>query len=153
MGGGKHSISNFLWKKKNKQTKHWLNILKQPAIKSMTGSLSMAINTGGALLKMWQVCAATLTPILKHPTPWMTLFLFFTFCSHLMTPIFKMLSLNDMILRNKMLSLVFFLRNALTEWPPLDMYPIFVWKEGFIVTGRLPFCTKIESLTKWPPFS
>ena len=47
---------------------------------------------GGALPKnMWRVCAATLTPIFKPPvTEWLPFF--FTFCSHLMTSIFKMLS-------------------------------------------------------------
>ena len=67
---------------------------------------------------------------------WMTPFLFFTFCSHLMTPIFKMLS-----------HLMTFLRNIYrwnwascshwmtpifpNKWPP-RIYPIFVWKEGFM---------------------
>ena len=69
-------------------------------------------------------------------------------------------SLNDPILKIKMLSLndPFFLEiNALTEWAPFS--PInghslictqyLFGKEGFIVAK---FCTKIESLTKCPPF-
>ena len=49
---------------------------------------------GGALPEnMWRVCAATMTPIFfQTACHWMTPFLFFTFYSHLMTPISKMLS-------------------------------------------------------------
>ena len=32
------------------------------------------------------------------------------------------------------------------KWPPRDMYPIFVWKEGFMSL------LKDWELTKWPPF-
>ena len=80
----------------------------------------------------------------------------FTFCSHLMTPM--MLShLMTPILRNKILSLNGpFSTNKCwhwmtliftNKWPSLDMYLIFVWKEG------LCFALMIESLTKWLSFS
>ena len=66
---------------------------------------------------MWRVCAATLTLIFKPPvTEWPILF--FTFCSHLMTPIFKMLShfgppfFEIFIGENG--------RHALTEWRPFS---------------------------------
>ena len=69
---------------------------------------------------------------------WMTPFLFFTFCSHLMTPIFKMLShLMTPFFRNiykwKWASCSHWMMPIFTnKWPPRNMYPIFVWKEGFM---------------------
>ena len=93
---------------------------------------------GGALPKnMWWVCAATLTPF-SNPLSLNDPFLFFTFCSHLMNPIFKMLShLMTPFFRNiyrwKWASCSHWMMPIFTnKWPPRNMYPIFVWKEGFM---------------------
>ena len=97
----------------------------------------------------------------------MTPFLFFTICSQLMSPIFKMLShlmpgLNDPFEKLKCshwTCWMTFFRNKCchwmnpiftNKWPSLDIHPIFVWKEGIYIVAK--FCTEIESLTKWPPF-
>ena len=111
---------------------------------------------------MWRVCAATLTPIFKTPvTEWRPFYF-----SHIVLspndPHFQnALSLNDPILRNKMLSLsdpFFFIEIiALTEWPtfsPINDLLLICTQylfgtRNFVVAK---FCTKIKSLTKWPPF-
>ena len=36
------------------------------------------------------------------------------------------------------------------KWRPLDMYPMFVWKEGIYIVAK--FCTELRALTKWPHF-
>ena len=92
---------------------------------------------------------------------WMTPFYFFIFCSHLMIPIFKMLShlmswppfLEIFIGENGCHALMLSLKLMswmmpifTNKWPPRDMYPIFVWKEGFMSL------LKDWELTKWPPF-
>ena len=81
----------------------------------------------------------------------MTPFLFFTFCSHLMTPIFKMLShLMTPFFRNiyrwKWMSCSHWMTPIFTnKWPPRDIYPKFVWNDPL-------YFFKLNSLLKDPFF-
>ena len=144
------------WKKTNKARQNFTKLHVDHIF--CTKSLKRADSTsrGGALPKnMWRVCAATLTPIFKPPVTEWPPFLFFTFCSHLMTPIFKMLShLMTPFFRNiyrwKWASCSHWMTLIFTnKWPPRDMYPNFFGRRN---SCYIEFCTKIESLTKWPPF-
>ena len=102
---------------------------------------------GEALPKnTWRVCAATLPPIFPPVTEWPPLYFFYILLSPNDSHFQNVLSLKDPILRKKnMLSpndFFFFFRSKCfhwmtpiftNKWPPLDMYPIFVWKEGFMI--------------------
>ena len=93
---------------------------------------------GGTPLKYVTGMCGHIDPHFQTACHWMTPFLFFTFCSHLMTPIFKILShLMTPFFRNihrwKWASCSHWMTPIFTnKWPPRNMYPIFVWKEGFM---------------------
>ena len=94
-------------------------------------------NTPGALPKnMWRVCSATLTPIFKPPVTEWPLFIFHILLSPNDPHFQNALSLNDPLFLE-----IFIGENGghakmtpifTDKWRPCDMYPIFVWKEGFM---------------------
>ena len=106
---------------------------------------------------MWRVCAATLTTIFKTPVTEWPLFIFHILLSPNAPHFQNALSLNDPLF------LEIFIgengRHALTEWrpfPPINDHLVICTQYLF---GRRDSCscliefrTKIESLTKWPPF-
>ena len=71
----------------------------------------------------------------------------FKMLSHLMTPFFRNIYRWKWALCSHWMTPIF-----TNIWPPREMYPIFVWKEGFMWLLNRILHRKIESLTKWPPF-
>ena len=120
----------------------------------------------------WRVCAATLTPIFKPPgTEWL-LFIFHILFSPNDPHFQNALSLNDPILKIKMLSLnnSFLEVNAITEWAPFspindhllictqylfgrgDLYSCSILHWDWMPHEMTPFFfLKTEGFTKRPP--